>query len=414
MTRWTDLASAPGLGLFKPLRASARALGVADAGASSASNFAVQAFAAATMSAAQFGLFSIAFTGAIWLIGLSRCSFGEIDLLRGERQAARGLSGAITVFIVLAFILGVVAASAAYAAGSETGIWLSAALLLSGPMVLQDALRHRAFVLRRPGSALLSDLVWLLLVVLGAILLQRWEATPFAFFSGWAAAALIACAFFSRAVWPGWRLREGRHWYASNGDLIKPVGAEYVLQSGVPLITNIIIAQAVSLEALAGYRVAQLLFAVPVVLAAGLNMTVAPRLARNPLPGLMRRELARQASIVTAVSTVMLLSGVFLPQRVGSFLFGESWLVASAFLLPAAVHAACNSASVSNTSAMRLLDLARFSFLVRLVAAPAALALVLISVRSHAGAGAAWALAGTALASYVIKAAAVHWRLRSL
>jgi O-antigen/teichoic acid export membrane protein len=383
---------------------------VADAGVSSLSNLAVQFFAAASMSAQEFGWFSLGFVTAIWLIGLVRCLVGEIDLLRGGRARdarpliATGLIGGLLVVIGLAVTL------MAIGTGSEALGWIAFVCLTAPALLLQDTLRFRVFRQRSPHLALLSDASWLAFVLIAFFVLRGRTLDAGDAYGLWVAGSLIgALCILPRVIRRG-HLREGMRWFPENASLAKPISAEYLLISTVPLLVNFLMAGLVGLEAVAGYRIAQMIFGVAAVVASGLNSALAPVMSESRSARDIRSWLESQTAVVVALCVALLGAAVLAPDSWGAHL-GASWAQAQPFLLPAAIHGLSNGVGIPNGTTMRLLGLARTSLVIRLWQLPCTVVAVLTLAWLYGAVGAAWGLTSVVFLGLLVRATIVRRHL---
>lgn len=387
-------------------------VGVIDAGVSSLSNTVIQIVAAALLAAHAFGLFSLAVATGVWLIGAARGAIGEVDLLRGSRSTDSGPLAAVAAISIPLLASGIVLLGGAVAAQSEQGKWVAIALVLSPVLVVQDALRYRAFRMDIAPSALIGDSVWLAVIALGstAAFIMNFSAGPL--FALWILGAASGACFQYRSVGtiPG-SLSEGKRWFANHRDLIRPIGWEYLLRTGVPYASNFIVIGVGGLEALAGYRLAQVIFGPSTVLASGINAVAAPEMADPQRRHQLRERLNFQIMAAIVSTAAIMTLALLLPERVGSTLFGQSFSQLGPFLIPVAIHATINAASVPNSTAIRILGLARKSLHVRIVSTPISVVALAVGAHLLGGAGVAWALALTAAAAYGVRAGLVRLAL---
>lgn len=365
------------------------------------SNLVIQLLASTVLSVTAFAEFSIVATTIIFGLGLGRAAVGQSDILRGERDSHRGpADAALTVGGVLLVL------SAALAIGGAVGhnaLLLNIALgvALTPLFVLQDALRFRSFRAGRPSVALISDIALLAVVLItmfpassiadsGSLLAVVWASgTAFGL-----AVGAVLLRYLPRS------LPEGARWLATNRDLVLPGAGEYLLQSTIPYVLNFAILAVGGAEALAGYRLVQLVFAALGNFASGLNAAMLPPLVESGDPRRARRDAGVEVVVLTGMSLLLLSAMYFLPASWGAAVFGESWSGALPFVLVASLHGWINALGVPNFSLLRLLGRARFSFGVRVVSVGVTVAASLIAMATGSAVAIAWAIALPATAGY--------------
>lgn len=386
--------------------------GIASTGLSGLSNLVVQLFIAALLPAAEFGRFTLFSTTVLFVLGLGRAAIGQTDILRGRpghddapAAAAYSAAGVLGLAGVACIPLVVLCSGTAAA-------YVAFAVAASAVFVLQDAVRFRAFRMRRAGVALVSDAVLLVLAVAG-LLASRSAADPTPWVSAtWAAATAIA--FLPAAILLRYRpTSKGFAWLKTHRDLVVPSVGEYLLQAGLPYLVNWVVVAAGGLDALAGYRLIQLLFAAVANFALGLNSSLTPRVVDRGSVRYARRVFRYETAAVAGLSVLVLAAALLIPSEVGTAVFRHTWNLALLFLLPAGLHGALNALLVSNYTLLRLLGEATYSFHVRMWTATISALLVAVGVNGWGEMGAAWALALGAAAAYVARLMRTLRRLRT-
>ena len=278
----------------------------------------------------------------------------------------------------------------------------------------QDCIRYRSFRERRAGVALLSDGVATgALIILVPVMLTL-QPSPAAALAAWTVATgigAIAGAIPLRYAPRG--PRSGGGWVFENRDLVAPAVGEYAIQSALPYALNFVILGLGGLDALAGYRLAQLLFAVIANLATGLNNVTLPYVVEHRSPRTARRVAHAESLVIVLLGGIVLAALFAVPTQLGVDLFSAAWTSMLAFAWSASVHGVVNALAVPVFSLLRLIGLARYSFFVRIASAVATLLAAIIA--STAGPVAvAWALALPATAAYLARWVGAELRVAAL
>lgn len=368
------------------------------------SNVLVQLVAAAMLEESAFAQFSIVAATIIFFTGLARAVVGQTDMLRGKRDTHRGpIDGALSVALAAALI-GAVVLFVGIFVENEIITLVGIASLAASAFILQDSLRFRGFRSGRPGTALVSDVVVLILVLvvmfLGRDIVQSvglltgiWTVATFAGF--------VVGAIALRAI-PTRPLR-GAHWLFRQRDLVLPATGEYLLQASLPYALNFLVLAVGGPAALGGYRLIQLFFGLLGNLASGINAATLPRTVESRDP-LVARRLATIEFVVLTLLSVCLYCGVILvPIEFGELIFGATWLSMIPFILVGSIHGWINAIAVPNYSLLRLLGYANFSFFVRVASVLATLVGAAWATAEGSAVGIAWALVIPALLAYVAR-----------
>ncbi|WP_166996455.1 hypothetical protein [Paramicrobacterium fandaimingii] len=283
---------------------------------------------------------------------------------------------------------------------SEIGL----AIALSSIFILQDCARFRAFRLERSTVAFGSDALVLVVVVPGLIVLNTLgsvDSTALWIWGGGTLVGVIVPMIMLRYFpVPG---HSGGRWLHDNRDLVVPSFSEYMLQSGFPYAVNWILLGIGGLEAVAGYRLIQILYAAVSNFALGLNSVLIPRIVNSKSLSLARKFERTELVTLGTVSTLALLVLVLVPESLATMIFGSTWAAMLPFLLPGALHGALNAFSVSNYSLLRLLGYAKYSLYVRVGSVVVSAVAVGIGMIWAGPAGVAWGMAVVALAAYLLR-----------
>jgi O-antigen/teichoic acid export membrane protein len=379
--------------------------GIASTTISGLSNVVVQLVVAALLVPVDYGRFALSAATLLLLLGLVRVVVGQTDLLRGDAGRDPGALAAAWVVAAPLAAAGCAGFAVAGAAGSAEAQAVCLAVAVSGIFVLQDTARFRCFRMRRAGLALASDLVVLAVALGGLTLVQASDAPATTALLVWTAGALAGFLLLAVPLGSAPRFRQGIRWLRARRDIAAPAGAEFALQSVVPYALYGVIALVGGLGALAGYRLIQLVFAPVANLAQGLDAVLMPRIVDSRDAALARRRWMAQWAVLIAASVLLAVVVAVAPREWGVAIFGATWPLALAFVLPAAIHGVANALAIPAYSALRLLGRARFSLGLRVAS------VVAIAVAAPTGAllggavGIAWALAAVAALALAIRTA---------
>ena len=306
---------------------------------SSTSNGLIIFAVAVVSSPQQFGQITMLMTALVAVLGCARGAFGTPLLLKSDqtpenirREGAFALTAALIVGPLLAVVLVVVG----YGVVGSAALWLAVA----APFVIaQDILRYVVIAEGRPHIAAIWDGIWCVGTI--ALLVLSWlgwqYATTSALLGGWGALAVIAFLGLGLTLRIVPRVRGSIAWLRSGaGHRLR-----YGIDAGLEQVTVFIILTAVGL------------LTSPVVTAAlrGATALLAPiGMFGNAIQLVVISESTRQSSQPKQVWSVLLRIAVVtafitatggfilyvLPDSVGAYLLGDSWLLAL-FVLPVIV-----------------------------------------------------------------------------
>lgn len=384
--------------------------GFADQALSSVTNFGLSIFVAATVSAEQFGTFTLVFAAYAAVLGVSagmtsvpltvRFSAAVGDrLARAERASLGaalgiGLLGSVG-FYVAAVIIG----------GSSAGALVAMGVVLPG-LLTQDTWRYVFMTRGRPILAAANDGCWALFQILGLgslILFARVSLPSLLLVWGGAATGAAVVGIFQAGAGPALRL--GPRWLKTQWDL----AARYAIETAAIRVGPFLIAAAVSVVAgvrtVGALRGAALLVAtLPNLLFTGIGFVAVPEgvrlIASHPLklPRVVRM-VSAGAGAATVLWCAIAIGGSFL---FGRYLLGATWPLARPLLLVTGISVICTGFGLGPAVGLWILADARRSVRVRVVSAVLAFSAV-----PAAAADGAW---GATLAGAITAAlSAVLW-----
>jgi hypothetical protein len=366
---------------------SARLLGnVVDQGLSSLTNLLVTFFAAHLLRVAEFGAVGVTMATYFICVGIGRAVVGDPLLLtRADVDVPR--RNIIDQTFAAAFGLGLLFTGGLVALRVVVGPGeLVAALLVLGfglPfLLLQDVARYIAFWRRAPWTAAVNDLIWLV-ASLGslAVLRLRGDADPADVIACWVlSGGLAGVVFVAHLRWRP-RARAGRTWIRENRRTIVPLLGDYGLIALVQQGVLYVVTGLAGLRATAALRGAQVALGPVNVLTAGVSVYLVQQARRSydttptTFPFVM---FTRSVAVATGV-VALCLCVYLMPDRLGELLLDDVWYSARPIVLPMAFITATSAINFGATTGLRVIGEAALSFRVRVVVAPAILAVVALA-----------------------------------
>lgn len=381
-----------------------------DQALSSLTNFALTLLAARSLHPAEFGGFTLAFSGYLIALGLSRAVSSEPLVVRFSDAPVHAWREGTSRATGSALIVGLVAALAMVVAASitrgATGIALFAIAPFLPGLLLQDAWRFAFFASRSGDRAAANDAIWAMLLATALVVVfVLGHPSIVAFAVAWGAAGTGAALFGLLQA----RLVPRPHgflsWWHAQWDLVPRFAAEFAATIGSTQVALYVIGALSGLAAVGAIRAAQVLLGPLNVLFMGAVLFIVPEAARRAqrsLPALLRFGLGVSASLAIGV---MLWSGALLlvPTGVGELLLRTAWQAGRTLFVPIALVMAGTGVMSGAVLILRGIADAHRSLRARLLHAPLIVAGAAVGAAVGGGEGAAW---GLALATWL---AAVAW-----
>jgi O-antigen/teichoic acid export membrane protein len=396
-----------------PLRHLFRALGgrrslvMADQAVSSGSNFLVTAIVAGLVSRSEFGAFSVAVIAFTLALGGVRAAVGEPYLSAHSADDADVRGRAAADLLRAAFVTSLVASAVMLVAAAAIGgavFGPLAAMALAFPFLgAQDALRHVA-VVDRPQLALLSDVVWLgVVVVLLVATPDGASATWFALAWGAAGTVALVVALATMGVHP--LVGNARRWLREHREMAGAFLAEAASARTIGYVVILLLGPIAGLPAIGAVRAAQVYYGPLHTLFSGIYLVLVPDGARQKDDSLrLVRFMVLASAIVTVAATVWMIIGLLLPDSIGTAVFGDTWAEAEEVLFPMGLAMLAGSVATGGFAGLRSLGDARASLRARLCSLPPEAVLALAGAFAGGAVGYAY---GFAAASALV--AATWW-----
>jgi hypothetical protein len=364
---------------------------LADQAASSLSNVVVAVLVARSVgSAADFGAFGVAMVVYSLAVGGVRALVGETFInahAADGPEVRRHLLGEVlgaTATAATAISL-VVWVAGDLVGGSATGALLALALVL--PLVIVHETLRFVFVIDRAGSALLIDVVWLVVVV-AALLLAPADAGAGWFVLAWGisggVASAVGCAVSGarlRTVHP-WR------WFVRSRRTGSRFLAEFFTAQASAQVPMLLLGGISGLAAVGAVRASQVFYGPLNTVHAGVYLVVVPDGAKaRKDTGRLRRLVTGSSAALMAFGAVWMVAGLSLPGDVGRALFGDSWSGAAEIMVPMGLAMVAGGAVSGGLLGVRSLGDVEASLRSRLLSAPGQLLLPLVGAALGGAAG---------------------------
>jgi len=357
--------------------------GLADQGISSLGNIVLLVLVARAVSTSEFGAFGLAFTTYVLLVGVARSLTSDPLAVRySAADDASAVNEAIKQSVGLGCLLGIVAGAATAIVGLLLGGLLGStllvfALVLPG-LLVQDAWRLAFFVSGRPMRAAINDAVWTFLQVsFIAFLLWRDSATVSTLVLAWGLTGNVAAILgaFQAHLLP--TMNHPTRWLRAHSDLVPSFLVEFFAASGAQQAVLYIVAAFAGLAAVGAIRAALMVLGPLNILFSSARVVYIPEGVR--LAGQSGRTLLRG---MVAVSLILVLCAtgwgtllLLLPDRVGFFLLGSTWIEAQSVLMPLIILKIGTAAAIGAIVGLRALARAKLSAALRISLGLATLAL---------------------------------------
>ena len=386
------------------------AWGAIDQGLYGLTNFALSVMVAASVSATEFGAFSvvlIAYTLSIGAMeGLSSEAFtvayGDADA-ESARQALRSAAGFV---LVAGLVVGALALAVRAASADPVADALPAFALVVPALYLQDLWRFAFFAMGRPKAAVFNDAVWAVVQIAALVLVRASGHTSVPWFVlAWGAGAAAGAAVGvvqSRAV-P--RLGRTSWWLRTHWGLGGRFAGEFVALFGASQVVLGVLGATAGLAQLGRIRAGQVLFSPlqGLLNAVRLSVTSLAVQVRARDPRRLRRFTLRLGLLIAVLALASGVVALALPDHLGRAVLGDSWAGAKAVLLPLSILNIVVALSLAALTALRAAAAAKQSLRARLMTSGLVVVFGTTGVVVGGAVGAAWGItAGSAIGLLII------------
>lgn len=312
---------------------------------SSLTNAALAVVVAKSVSAEQFGAFSIAFTAYSVLVQTARGLTGQPLWIRfsgadvaSYRAAARASVGGTLLFSAAT---GAGCAAIGLVVRGQVGIALVAIGAGLPALLWQDAWRMVFFGQPRPAAAALNDVVWAIaqVAIVGALVLGA-KGTAATLLLGWSASAGLAALVGIRQA--GWlpSLNDAWAFVRHHWDITKYLVGELVIVQGGLQGALLLVGAIGAVADVGSFRAAVVILGPVSILSTGMSAFAVPELARRP--GLSRHQRVRLCTALSLGMMVFALTWALivlaLPRAAGQAALGDTWVGARSILVPSLIQ----------------------------------------------------------------------------
>lgn len=368
--------------------------------ASSLSNLLVAVLVARVASPSEFGAFALVVAVYHLALRASRSAVSTPLLMFASRDdeanTRHQVTGSVGASLLMGSILGVPLIAAGMAFAGPVGHLPILLGLLLPTLLLQDAIRYAFIATGRARWSAVCDGSWLALqLLLSYAMSSLGLATVVAYTAAWAGAGAIAAfgGLLVLRVRP--RLRRGREYLAQHKRILPALLADNTVADVMVQLTPFAVAAFAGLAAAGAVRAGLVLLGVVNLVILGLTPLLqleASSIHRGD-PDRDDRVFAIGAIIVGALSFAYGVILVFLPDRAGEALLGQTWSAASTLTLPLAIYLVAQSPYPAAQISLRARQALPAAARMRLLTAPWLLALPSVGAAVDGAQGAAWGFA---------------------
>jgi O-antigen/teichoic acid export membrane protein len=378
-------------------RAAAPHWGVIDQAISSGTNFVLLFLTVRSVSAEEFGAFSLVYLLYVLSVPLVRATAATPFTIRFGKSNPAEMAAAAARCLNYVVSLGVMLTVFCCVSSIFLGPPIRAPLIILGlsfPLLLaQDTVRGVLFAKSDFLSACYNDVVWAVVQfsILGALLTQHTDVSAWEFVAAWAAGGSVAgiYGFIQVGVRPRFSLHLA--WLREQAVLAKPLFASNALTVLPAQLTYLLMPAVSSLTELGKVRAVYVLFGPLNVAYTAASMLALPHAVRLP-PERVRGLAAKISIALGAFSLAWGVAILLLPNQVGRSLIGPVWDSTSVVRLLLALSLVAEGIVVGPLLALSALALPDRMARVRYLTAPLTLVAGLVLAGLFGAAGVAFAL----------------------
>jgi len=366
-----------------------------DQAVSSATNFALAFLILRSVSAEEFGGFTIAFTTFVLALAAGRSLAGTpLLIVHTETRNEKNVAGATGIALSLGLAVAPLMLIAGLLVGGSIGQALVPMAVITPGLLVQDAYRYVFLAEQTPRKALTNDLVWAALLIAGFL-----ATTPFHELSVlilvWGVSGGLAAVFGvkQRAIGPS--LTDSVSWMSTHRWLSVPFLIEAGLSNGSRWLANSVIGVFGTLALLGSINGADTLLGPMTVINLGMVAFAIPEGVRA-LGGRQPRILGRIGALGGFLATLSLAYSLVLlriPDSIGATIFPETWGNLHPYILPVGVWVAANGASHAARAGLRIFAAPTFSLTAEAITASLTVLGAVVGVSQFEGPAVAYSLA---------------------
>lgn len=376
-----------------------------DQALSAASNFALAIIVARSVTAGEFGAFSIAFMVYGIAVAAAKSIVGQPLQMRyssatpeiQHREIGRATGFALAASIMVALV----AVALGLIVGGSVGSSMLALAAVIPFLLVQDSCRMAMFTIGRPAWAAAIDAVWAVAqFAFIAVILISGVDLVWLLILAWGGAAGLSAGVGAVLLKLRPMVGQALNWLRAQRHLIRYLFGEYLLGLGAAQFGLVLVGVVASAEAVGSLRAAQVLLGPLGIVASAVFQFAVPEMASRPqMSGRRRTAFGLTISAALGLVTVCYVAVLLvLPDRAGTALFGDSWVGAAAILLPMGLSSLASSQANGPAGVLYAMGRAQWTFRINLVKGPVLLILLITCAGLWAATGGAWALFAIELA----------------
>lgn len=345
-----------------------------DQAVSGATNLAMTALVARATTPTEFGAFALAYASYVLLLGLGQSLIGEPMVILRRTTDSASPKDAVRSPLGGALLLGctaslVAAAASAIADGALAHVL--AALAFAFPaLLLQDTYRFAFFSAARPVRAAAIDGVWAGAQLSSFAVLSLYDSGPGLFILAWGSSAALSCAvaYLISGAAPSLKLLP--RWWKNARALALSLAAETGMVRVADQIGTYLVAVIAGLPAVGALRAGAAIYGpLQVPITAG-RIVGYEQLTRHE-PKTSPKQLLSVSALLSACVSVLIFVWVLTVtaggSRAGPVVFGETWRLASAVVLPLGLAKLAEGAILGPLVGMRAMQANAMAVRIRLL-----------------------------------------------
>ncbi|USC14301.1 hypothetical protein OCS65_07715 [Rhodococcus aetherivorans] len=317
--------------------------------------------AANFLSPVGLGQFSLGVSSVLLAQSVNRALCGETLLVRRSlhRTVASEIDSCLGLAVIVGGIAGLGSLIAAVVWDGYREVFVAVSVSAIG-MILHDTVRYALIAGERLTPLLVADSLLLVGVSGGMAAAGAFELGPSAMLAVWGCGGFLSAVSVVAYCQYRWSLRDSLRWCRSAISQSSAFVVEAVLGAGIGYLTLVLIAVFAGDEEVAVFRTALTIFGVTSVAINFLRSSYLRHLQREELrSGAGIRRVSVQMSLIVAAAVFGTAFGLaVVPDWLGARLFGETWFLIGAVIVPAALNRLMAGISSVPTVVLRAMGIA--------------------------------------------------------
>jgi hypothetical protein len=259
-------------------------------------------------------------------------------------------------------------------------------------LTVQDTYRYCFIAEGRPGSALINDAFWLLMII-PAVELSRhlFGTSVVSLIVAWGVPGVAAALLGSLQGRSFPHPRMGIAWVRANRRLAIPYLGESISVSGSQQIALLALGSVAGIAAVGAIRGVFILFGPLTVFQSGLFLALIPDANRfRNEPNLLGRRIVVSGAVMFMATALWAIVWYSVPLSFGRAVLGATWTTTRPLIFAAGLGVALSGAMIGSLAGLRALRASRYSFRARIWSFPAMLVFSLSFAALWGALGFAW------------------------